>query len=112
MIDADRQTGKTLELVKALPKSGAVVIVHSAGLRRYVERLVEDIHGTETAQAVSVRVVANRCDALEAIQGRAVPVRIDGMWRATAEPGLVKFVDDLASAVEIYCGALEAKKAA
>lgn len=74
--ERNRSTGRTLAMVRALPETGAVVITHSAEHRRYVERMVRDVRGAETAKLVSVRVVRGWSD-VQTLEGLRVPVRVD-----------------------------------
>lgn len=72
-----RRSGKTLAMVETLPASGSVVVVHSAVMRRYVERMIADVRGRDVALQTRVVAITTRADAYQALTGRNVPVVFD-----------------------------------
>ena len=83
MTATDRGTGQTLAMVKLLPATGSVVVVHSSGLREYVKQMIHDVRGMDVLKATTV-VICNRSDlAHNYLTGRCVPVIIDhAFWGA------------------------------
>lgn len=96
----------TARFVRGLPRTGAVVVVHSADRRREVERAVR-AESTATAKLVAVRTVKDRTGAIEQLTGRNVPIVIDGQWRDATPKHLAELVDLLVDTTNLYIGALD-----
>ena len=46
--DKSRQSGRTTDLVKALPKDGnCYIVVHNIGMKTYIQNMIEDIYHGE-----------------------------------------------------------------
>jgi len=72
-----RRSGKTMAMVKALPASGSVVVVHTRPMRTYLQQMLRDVRGPAVAGLTRV-VVVNSCAAAEAeLAGARMPIRID-----------------------------------
>jgi hypothetical protein len=77
----ERRIGQTLDMVMALPASGAVVVVHSVAMRRYVEQMIRDTRGHEVARAQRVVVIDSEHRATRELAGISVMVTFDHAWR-------------------------------
>lgn len=97
----DRDTGRTLAMIKALPESGAIVIVHNSTMRRYIEQMVRDVRGPTVAQVVKVRVVEDRSQADDLLRGARTPVSFDHAWFEHVRYDVLRYTMDMADGVNI-----------
>lgn len=56
--------GRTMAMVKALPASGAVVVVHSGVMRDYVRRMIYNVRGREVFDRCAVVILGRSCAGL------------------------------------------------
>jgi hypothetical protein len=95
----------TARLVRGLPRTGAVVVVHDIGRRREVERAVRE-HSTTTAKLVVVRVVTDTTTARQALAGVSTPIVLDAPWCQHVAPNFVEHVKLLVDCAALYPKAL------
>jgi hypothetical protein len=79
--DPQRGTGRTLAMVKALPETGAIIVVHSAVLSVYLARMIADVRGEDVFRRMRIVVIRHHgdCRKLEFL-GAALPVVFDHAW--------------------------------
>lgn len=98
----DRGTGRTLAMVKELPDGGAIVIVHNAVMRRYIERMVSDVRGPAVASVVKVRVVEHRSQADDLLRGARTRVSFDHAWFEHVRYDVLRYTMDMADRVDFF----------
>jgi hypothetical protein len=74
-----RRSGRTLAMVKELPSTGAIVIVHTVAMREYLRRMIFDIRGAETLKHTNIKVVTQPVDA-DSLHGVSLPIYTDHAW--------------------------------
>ncbi|WP_146618675.1 hypothetical protein [Rhodoplanes elegans] len=73
-------------MIKALPATGSVVVVHNSGLREYVKQMIHDVRGADVLKATTV-IICNRSDLARGyLTGRRVPVIVDHVFYAAVPP--------------------------
>jgi hypothetical protein len=84
--DSDRNTGKTLRMVQALPAHRSLVLVHNDSMKRYVERMIRNVRPElRVNHDVYVRVIQTERDTdwLRGLTDREV--RVDhSVWEQLA----------------------------
>jgi hypothetical protein len=83
-------------MVKSLPATGSVVVVHTLGLRDYVARMIRDVRGPEVAKVTIVAVCRSRPTSEKHLLGRTLPVLIDHAFYDNVPTHLAKLVQELA----------------
>jgi len=64
-----RGTGKTLAMVKGL-EPNSIVIIHSSGMRAYLENMLVDVRGLEFAKTIKIKVLSEQMiDELRGFHG-------------------------------------------
>lgn len=71
-----RGTGLTKAMVEAIPDEGAILIVHSHHMRRYVDRMINDLLGSNIRKLCKVVVIEHASD-LRQLRGLSGYVDID-----------------------------------
>jgi uncharacterized protein YodC (DUF2158 family) len=71
-----RGSGRTREMVMALPEGGATVVVHVERMRRYVRDMIRDLRGAYTAGRTRIDVVASLPDAVQ-LYNAPQPIYLD-----------------------------------
>lgn len=79
----DQGAGKTLALIRALPLTGAIVVVPNPGVQRAVERAITHQHGAVVLARTHIEIVRERGD-LHVIRTMRLPVLVDPSWFFTA----------------------------
>lgn len=77
-MNAER-AGQTTEMVKAIPDTGATIVVHIRGMRVYIERLIVDLRGYDVAKKVQF-VTVTRPEDIQKLHGRPKPILVDHAW--------------------------------
>lgn len=72
-------SGKTAAMVKALPPTGAIVVVPNPGVQRAIERAIAALHGPVTLARTHIEIVKARED-LHVIRTMRLPVVVDNSW--------------------------------
>lgn len=86
-----------MAMVKSLPATGSVVVVHTAALREYVKLMISDVRGSDVMKATTV-VVCNAADLARGhLSGRRVPVVIDHAFYGAVPAHVEQIVRDLAA---------------
>lgn len=75
---ADRGTGRTLALVRAL-KPGTLVVVHNAAMRSYAMQMIHDVR-PDLHRAIEVTIVASVEDVDRLRGRRRAAVSFDHAW--------------------------------
>jgi len=90
------RSGKTLEMVKALPATGSIVVVHTLAMRMYLRNMIQDLRGEAVSKITHIVVIDSRAAAEETLVGARVPVRIDHAFEETAPFETMRTVRELA----------------
>ncbi|UHS56845.1 hypothetical protein [Agrobacterium vaccinii] len=94
-----RGVGKTKAMVMALPNDGACIVVHTAPMVRYVERMIYDLRGKDMLKRCKVRRVESQGDA-DRLQGLRMRTFVDhAFWELTHDRHLARRVDYLVDAI-------------
>jgi hypothetical protein len=94
-----RGTGATKAMVMAIPDEGAGVVVHSAAMARYVERMIYDLRGKDMMKRCKVISVSSQRDA-DRLQGLRMRTFVDhAFWWLAHDLHLVRRVDCIVDAV-------------
>lgn len=99
--EGGRRSGRTLAMVRALPETGSVVVVHTPPLRDYVKQMIRDIRGADVARRTNVVVCRQRIDAYEFLTGHRIPVIFDHAYRGSVPD----HVEQLARSTAAGCNA-------
>lgn len=73
------RTGQTTEMVKAIPDTGATIVVHIQGMRVYIERLIVDLRDYDLAKKVQFTVVT-RPEDITKLRNMPKPIFVDHAW--------------------------------
>lgn len=79
----EQGAGKTIAMVRTLPKGGAIVVVPNPGVQRAVERAIAAQHGAAVLARTHIEIVRERGD-LHVIRTMRLPVLVDPSWFFTA----------------------------
>jgi len=101
-----RGTGKTKAMVERLPKSGAVVVVHTSALRDHVRRMISDIHDYDVLCKTEIVVCARRGDEKK-LCGFRVPVFVDHAFAGSVKPDVRDAVMEMAHGCNLAIGDIE-----
>ena len=94
-----RGTGKTKAVVMALPSDGACVVVNTAAMVGYVERMIYDLRGKDMLRRCKVWRMESQGDA-DRLQGLRVRTFVDhAFWELTHDRHLARRVDYLVDAI-------------
>lgn len=96
--ESSRKSGRTMEMVKQLPETGSVVIVHSEALRAYVRKMIADIRGREVATRTVVAICCTIDLARTQLTGRRMLVFIDHAFFDNVPIDVMELTMSLASA--------------
>ncbi|HEV2502344.1 MAG TPA: hypothetical protein VGV39_04680 [Mesorhizobium sp.] len=91
-------------MVESIPASGAVVIVHSVAMRRYVEQMIFDLRGDQVAKLCRVHSISSYSD-LARLQGVRMPIRIDHAAYLHMDARVIAYLEQLERTVELMFGA-------
>jgi hypothetical protein len=72
-----RGSGRTMAMVKNLPDTGSIVIVHSENMCRYITEMIRDIRGRDVLKVTRVKVCNKDQTGKSAFFGTKLPVFID-----------------------------------
>lgn len=88
--------GKTKAMVLALPEGGAFVVVHSAVMARYVERMIFDLRGRDFFKLCHVHAIHGQM-CTNRLRGLRIPIFVDhAFWLLCPSRGAVEEVEVLA----------------
>lgn len=94
MTKMEQGTGKTLDMIRSLPISDAIIVVPNAGMGRAVMRAIREVHGsvtfdeaTSTACINGIRtyrtVIVQTAVDLDKLIGVRCPVVVENSWYFT-----------------------------
>ena len=94
-----RGGGQTRGMVMGIPAGGALVVVHSRGMREYVRDMITNLR-PELQKETNVEVVGNADDARFVLTGRRIPVFVDhAAWQLWL-PAVQVVVRDLLQGID------------
>jgi hypothetical protein len=85
--DGMSEHGRTKAMVMALPEGGAFVVVHSAVMARYVERMIYDLRGRDFFKRCHVHPVHGH-GSLSRLYGLRIPIFVDHAFWMYCPTGL------------------------
>lgn len=84
-----RGTGITRAMVQSLDAQPTIYVVHNLGLRRYVEKMIRDLHGDDVVSMVGVEVIGEPYD-ISRLRGRGAKIMVDhAAWEAWGRDGVM-----------------------